>query len=1236
MLSGNTNVVEGNLVGVQPDGVTQLANTYGVQVMGQSNRVGGTSAAARNVISGNLANGVHVNAGASLNDVQGNYIGVGSNGSTAVPNGQNGVALSQAGPNNTVGGAAAGAGNVISGNGASGVEIGGDAGPALDSDDNTVAGNLIGLAADGTTAVGNDDDGVNVSNGDRTTIGGTAAGARNVIAGNDGFGIRGNGVADLVIQGNYIGVDAAGTTKRGNDTGIDLTSTIDAQIGGTAAGAGNLIGGNHFGIYLNYPDGGTIQGNSIGVGADGATDVGNVDPCGECTPGVGITVDQTAPALDPPTIGGTTAAARNLISNNDEGILLLEAADGIQIQGNWIGLNDFGHGAGNGGNGIEVVDTDDALIGGTSAGARNVVGDNGGHGIEVDDGSVGTQIQGNYIGSDATGTSERGNDRGIVVQGGSTGTLIGGAATTVGEPPGNLIRASWDQAVLIRGAGTDGTVLRGNLIGLEPDGESYGANYGAGIEISGGAENTVVGNDTGSGSDINVVALSGDESEPGIVIAGTGTSGNKVVGNRIGTSADGTEENSNDTGILISGDATGNTVGGSSAALGNLIAGNQGAGVEITGEDTTGNIVRGNRIGTTLDGQAQLENDIGVLLGAGASGNTVGGGAAGEGNLISGNWDAGVVIEDAGTSGNAVVGNLIGTTLDGNGELGNGYGVHIRSGATNNGIGDDDSTLGNVISANSWSAVRIDGDGTDNNRVKANLIGLGADGDTVLPNDIGVELAGGASGNEIGFDPGNEEDSEAANTIANSDDANVLIINDSDGNEIVGNTIVDSPGQGIRVLNSSDDNEISGNTVTGNGSTATGIVIADGTGNRIRANSIDVNEGLGIDLGIDGVTPNDDVDDCYYEEAADCDTGANQLQNFPVLDAAESGGGVTDISGTLGVPPDAENYRVEFFSSPSCDGSGYGEGAVYLGSILVDDLGSGLIDLDFQHDEQLPDGSVVTATATDPNGNTSEFSACETVTEEEAEPLDATFDLSTSTPTANAGAQTVPIEGIALSALTKGSPGTQAAPLDSIPLDSIPLDSIPLDSIPLDSIGLTSQLLNQALGGVFLSDLPLDPPKTWAAVLAGTPLEGVPLNTVTLADVLGLPAAQQAGLAGIALDSIDLSATALDSIPIAGLALGGLALDSIPLNPDPPNTPAQNQTEWCAAIDALDGFACPGPGQPGERVVDPSGETMIGASVRGVALDSIALDSIPLDSIPLTRSRSTRSRWTRSRSTRSG
>jgi hypothetical protein len=140
-------------------------------------------------------------------------------------------------------------------------------------------------------------------------------------------------------------------------------------------------------------------------------------------------------------------------------------------------------------------------------------------------------------------------------------------------------------------------------------------------------------------------------------------------------------------------------------------------------------------------------------------------------------------------------------------------------------------------------------------------------------------------------------------------------------------------------------------------------------GDRISGNSIHDNAGPGIDLGSDGVTADD---------AGDGDTGPNGLQNYPVLSAAFSDGISTQIQGTLDSLP-ATMFSIEFFGSPSCDSSGSGEGQTFLGeaSVTTDSFGKA----SFQVLVASGSGNqVVTATATDPAGNTSEFSACVGVT----------------------------------------------------------------------------------------------------------------------------------------------------------------------------------------------------------------------------------------------------------------
>jgi parallel beta-helix repeat protein len=161
---------------------------------------------------------------------------------------------------------------------------------------------------------------------------------------------------------------------------------------------------------------------------------------------------------------------------------------------------------------------------------------------------------------------------------------------------------------------------------------------------------------------------------------------------------------------------------------------------------------------------------------------------------------------------------------------------------------------------------------------------------------------------------------------------------------------------------------IEGNSVHSN--TGAGIVITAGTGNRIQGNSIYDNGGLGIDLGGNGITPND---------AGDTDTGPNNYQNFPVL-ASVLGGSTTRIQGSLNSTPDT-TFILDFYASSGADPSGYGEGERYLGaaSVTTDAVGNGSFDVKLKAQTGL--GEFVTATATDPQGNTSEFSMGMTINE---------------------------------------------------------------------------------------------------------------------------------------------------------------------------------------------------------------------------------------------------------------
>src|SRR5262249_49755040 len=154
-------------------------------------------------------------------------------------------------------------------------------------------------------------------------------------------------------------------------------------------------------------------------------------------------------------------------------------------------------------------------------------------------------------------------------------------------------------------------------------------------------------------------------------------------------------------GVLILQGATGNTVGGPAPGAGNLLSGNTREGVGVTDAGTAGNVVQGNLIGSDVSGTSPSPNgDQGVLIQAGAAGNTGGGAAPGAGNVTSGNAREGALIKAAGTSGTLVQGNRIGADVTGTAALGNARdGVHIVT-ASGNTVGGTAAGAGNVVAFN--------------------------------------------------------------------------------------------------------------------------------------------------------------------------------------------------------------------------------------------------------------------------------------------------------------------------------------------------------------------------------------------------------------------------------------------------------------------------------------------------------------------------------------------------------
>jgi hypothetical protein len=324
-IRGDRNVVEGNQLGTNVTASSHLGNSVGLFIVGSNNRVGGTTAEQRNLISGNIT-GMEIYSGGN-NVVLGNYIGTDATGTASLGNV---TGLKIDGSNNLIGGTTAQDRNLISGNQDREIELG--TYYALSAHSNRIQGNYIGTDVTGTRAL-NTGYGVTIYNGSDNLIGGTEAGAGNLISGN-----RANGV-DLqdqasgnVIQGNFIGTDPTGTIAlRNGGAGVYIFAGSNNLIGGTEAGAGNLISGNGWnGIYIASfgADGGNrIEGNLIG------TDFTGTQPVGNAHDGVHIY------RFNNNTVGGEEPGAGNTIAFNGGDGVLVDRSTGNAILGNAIFAN---------------------------------------------------------------------------------------------------------------------------------------------------------------------------------------------------------------------------------------------------------------------------------------------------------------------------------------------------------------------------------------------------------------------------------------------------------------------------------------------------------------------------------------------------------------------------------------------------------------------------------------------------------------------------------------------------------------------------------------------------------------------------------------------------------------------------------------------------------------------------------------------------------------------------------
>ena len=989
--ASDNNLIVGDRIGLNAAGTAALAGTgTGVQIGTGSagNTVGGTTVPARNYIGGSTSGnafGVFItDSGTNNNLVEGNWIGLGVGG-VPVPD-RTGVYLGNFAASNTIGGVTAtagqGAGNVIGNSTADGVEVN------TSGTGTVVEGNLIGTNPAGTAAAANNL-GVEVVAG-TSTIGGTVAGAGNVISGNATQGVKVEANL-IVVAGDRIGTDISGSVALPNAGGGVLVAAGAAYdtIGGTVAAAGDLISGNGgYGID-EVGAGGYIEGDIIGLNAAGTADLYNAS-------GLVITGYFNM-------IGGGSAGQRNVISGNEGYQIQISTGGGSNfVYGNYLGLNAAGNAAvypPNGTTSGATVEIDGGAynnsVGGSgsdaSAATRNYIISYG-YGVNISGGgTTGNQVSDDYLGVDTAGADGYGGG-GVAIQNGASGNVIGVNENGSGSAlEANLFADGVSNGVnqiYIDGAGTDDNVVAGNTIGLDTSGNA--TNFGEpGILIDGGAsDNTIGTNADGFGDALERNVISGNYN--GIEINGQNapngysTTGNVVAGNYIGTDATGLLRRgngvqNNDFGVEIFG-APGNTIGGTAAASSNVISGDT-SGILIEFAAATANVVEGNLIGLDETGEAVIPGaGSGISLLNGAGNNVIG--APGASNIISGWAEGGIVIYGAGTSGNVVQDDYIGTDRTGLVALGNtGAGILIEGGAAGNTVGGATSAGRDVIVANSTAGVEITGPGSSNNVVEADYIGLDAAGvgGGAYANGMGVYVTNLASGNTIGG-VATPAGRAPGNIISGNTYAGIAVDAGSASTAILGN-LIGTGTDGVTPLPDGSGISIGGSgapvaaTVVGgtapgaaniiDDNTGDGVQVLGGTGAAIRGNSIYGNGVLGIELGTGGV-PSANI-------LGGSATGPNLRENDPILTTAiSSAGQPTVITGDINSAP-GRTIFVDFYTDAAEGLGGYGQGQTYVGSTTVVTSISGNAAFTISI-PGLARNAIVSATATDATSGTSEFS----------------------------------------------------------------------------------------------------------------------------------------------------------------------------------------------------------------------------------------------------------------------
>jgi len=1092
---GSNTVIQGNITGLNAAGTAAVPNGGdGITLQDATTvTVGGSSAAARNVISGNnasTADGIWITGG-SGHTIKGNYIGLNAAGSATVANAYAGIAIFGS-SNNTIGGTAAGEANIIAGNTGNAIQI--ELNGSTAANGNKISGNSIysntglgiDLGNDGVTANNSSTATTLANNGMDFPVISTATISAGTLAltGYVGSAANQTAFANAVVEFFIADTNAAGNGEGKTYLGT-LTADGSGNFSGSITGVSGITGGttritgtardssgnsSEFGANvvvtqmmaisgtvfedLNYGGGPGRDNTAAGAaGVSGArvelyngsgtyASVTTTSASGAYSftgLGAGAYFVRVVNSTVQSTRSGSTASLVPVMTYRTE-----TAATTVSGVLNEVGgLHPVKVDAGNGGGGTALWTSCAAengtcsfsgtkvvryganstakagwatlvLTGGTAC-SNAVFGDpNSGAGkscylLNADYQSISTV---NANAGDVAGVDFGFNfDTVVNVNDAGQGSLrqaITNANTLTGDASLAMQArtAGIEHIVFMVSNGTTGS---GGILALAAGGLRSGLNYfSSGVATIAPATalpalstSMMLDGQTQPGWTANpIIELNGTSTAAGtdgLTISGTLVRLRGLVINRfkrhgvyatgasatvhgcwIGLNNAGTAASANSgSGIYTAG--TGHTIGSTTSYYRNVISGNTQYGIALSADSgSTGtSTVTNNYIGTNAAGTAAVANGaVGVYVLT--TGNTIGGAVSGAGNVISGNSTNGLQM-DAGP--NTVQGNVIGLNAAGTAAIANtNMGLYIGGGSGHT-VGGTSSLQRNVISGNG-GGIFVNAGGS--NTFQGNYIGTAADGASAIGNSgyFGLELYG-TGNNTVGGTVAGAGNLISGQTTAGKGGIYLA----SNSNTVQGNNIgtnaagtagLANAGPGVAIVASS----ITGNTIGGTAAGAGNVIAYNGqqgvavtggssTGNKISRNAIYSNTGIGIDIAAGGRNANNGTKSA---------TLGNQEMDTPVLTAAIVNGSTMVVSGYVGSAASQSTFgsaTVEIFKVAS-DGTGYGQGQTYLGSATAD--ANGNFSAQSIAVSGVAPGDVVTATATDASGNTSEFSANFTTT----------------------------------------------------------------------------------------------------------------------------------------------------------------------------------------------------------------------------------------------------------------